>query len=110
MYAQGGWDTVDSTREGARSRSYFGVYTVRDYPDTKMRTLAHGTTLHGKQSRDPMLKRLPRLKLHRRLRATLSPASPRVAAGGSALSAIDRLIPPRFSLCSCHGGEAGCDD
>lgn len=59
MYAQGGWDTVNSTREGARSRSYFGVYTVRDYSDTKMRTLAHGTTLHGKQSRDPVLKRLP---------------------------------------------------
>lgn len=59
MYAQGGWDTVDATREGLRTRSYFGVYTVRDFPTQQMRTLAHGTTLHGKQSLDPKLKRLP---------------------------------------------------
>lgn len=59
MYAQGGWDTVDASREGLRTRSYFGVYTVRDFPVQKMRTLAHGTTLHGKQSLDPKLSRLP---------------------------------------------------
>jgi SAM-dependent methyltransferase len=59
MYAQGGWDTVNTSLADKRSRSYFGVYTVRDYPETRMRTLAHGTTLHGKQSRDPVLKRMP---------------------------------------------------
>lgn len=59
MYAQGGWDTVDAAREGLRTRSYFGVYTVRDFPSEQMRTLAHGTTLHGKQSLDPKLARLP---------------------------------------------------
>lgn len=59
MYAQGGWDTVDASLADKRSRSYFGVYTVREYPSTKMRTLAHGTTLHGKQSSDPVLRRMP---------------------------------------------------
>lgn len=59
MFAQGGWDTIDASREGLRTRSYFGVYTVRDYEESKMRTLAHGTTLHGKQSLDPKLSRMP---------------------------------------------------
>jgi SAM-dependent methyltransferase len=59
MYAQGGWDTVDASRDGLRTRSYFGVYTVREFPVQQMRTLAHGTTLHGKQSLDPKLSRLP---------------------------------------------------
>ncbi len=59
LYAQGGWDTVNASRDGLRTRSYFGVYTVRDFPVQRMRTLAHGTTLHGKQSLDPKLSRLP---------------------------------------------------
>lgn len=59
MYAQGGWATVDTSLGDKRSRSYFGVYTVRDYAANSMRTLAHGTTLHGQQSRDPKLRRLP---------------------------------------------------
>jgi hypothetical protein len=59
MYAQGGWDTLHASLEDKRSRSYFGVYTVRDSPETGMRTLAHGTTLHGKQSRDPRMRRVP---------------------------------------------------
>ncbi len=53
MLAQGGMDTLMSSLGGARSRSYFGIYTVRDYPERKLRTLAHGTTLHGQQSTDP---------------------------------------------------------
>jgi SAM-dependent methyltransferase len=39
-------------QEGARTRSYFGIYTVSDSP-TRERTLMHGTTLHGMQSLDP---------------------------------------------------------
>lgn len=50
MFAQGGYETLKSSLEGARTRSYFGIYTVRDYDSIKMRTLAHGTTLHGQQS------------------------------------------------------------
>lgn len=53
LLAQGGIETFQTTLEGARTRSYFGIYTVRDYPDSRLRTLAHGTTLHGQQSLDP---------------------------------------------------------
>lgn len=46
----GGWRALRISFEGdARTRSYFGVYTIRDYPQTGTRTLAHGTTLHGVQ-------------------------------------------------------------
>ncbi|HEX4846795.1 MAG TPA: hypothetical protein VFV30_01510, partial [Novosphingobium sp.] len=57
MYVQGGFDTIADSRNGVRTRSYFGIYTVRDYPQHKLRTLAHGTTLHGEQSTDPALRR-----------------------------------------------------
>jgi len=60
MLAQGGVQTIADTRDGIRTRSYFGIYTVRDYPAQKLRTLAHGTTLHGEQSTDPALRRMPR--------------------------------------------------
>ncbi|MED5544198.1 MAG: fused MFS/spermidine synthase [Pseudomonadota bacterium] len=53
MIGQGGSWTVLSSWRGERTRSYFGIYTLRDYPEQRMRTLAHGTTLHGKQSLDP---------------------------------------------------------
>ncbi|MEQ1639342.1 MAG: hypothetical protein ABL881_00925 [Novosphingobium sp.] len=59
MLVQGGFDTVNDSREGLRTRSYFGIYTVRDYPSRNLRTLAHGTTLHGQQSTDPAMKCLP---------------------------------------------------
>jgi len=59
MLAQGGLDTLTTSLYGARSRSYFGIYTVRDYPDRNIRTLAHGTTLHGQQSLDPARLREP---------------------------------------------------
>lgn len=52
MVAQGGSSTMRDSWDGVRSRSYFGIYTVRDIPSQKMRTLAHGTTLHGQQSTD----------------------------------------------------------
>lgn len=42
----GGYRALQITLDGSmRTRSYFGVYTVREYRD--YRTLAHGTTLHG---------------------------------------------------------------
>ncbi len=59
MLAQGGLETIQSTLDHARTRSYFGVYTVREYREQHLRTLAHGTTLHGEQSTDPLLRRLP---------------------------------------------------
>jgi SAM-dependent methyltransferase len=48
LYLFGGYRALQTTLQGdARTRSYFGVYTIRDY--TGVRTLAHGTTLHGMQ-------------------------------------------------------------
>jgi SAM-dependent methyltransferase len=59
MLAQGGIDTIQTSLKGSRSRSYFGIYTVRDYPDQHLRMLAHGTTLHGVQSTEPKLRNTP---------------------------------------------------
>ena len=59
MLAQGGVETIQTSSDGLRTRSYFGIYTVRDYPEQKLRTLAHGTTLHGQQSTDPALRNVP---------------------------------------------------
>ncbi len=59
MLAQGGFDTLEETREGLRTRSYFGIYTIRDYPKSKLRALLHGTTAHGEQSTDPARRRMP---------------------------------------------------
>lgn len=57
LFLFGGWRTLRISFEGdARTRSYFGVYTVRDYPETGTRTLAHGTTLHGVQFVDDPVK------------------------------------------------------
>ena len=46
----GGWRALDiSIHGGARTRSYFGVYTIRDR--SGVRELDHGTTVHGIQLR-----------------------------------------------------------
>lgn len=58
MLAVGLTESVRLSVEGARTRSYFGIYTVEDVDDA-VRTLAHGTTLHGVQMRDPDLRRVP---------------------------------------------------
>jgi hypothetical protein len=58
MLGVGGLATLDTSYSGARTRSYFGIYTVRDAPDGT-RTLAHGTTLHGTQILAPQLQTTP---------------------------------------------------
>ncbi|WP_439566751.1 spermidine synthase [Sphingopyxis sp.] len=59
MLGLGGWSTIMESFSDARVRSYFGVYTVTDYPQQKQRRLAHGTTLHGLQRTDPAHRREP---------------------------------------------------
>lgn len=59
MIGVGGWDTIQESFTGARVRSYFGVYTVTDYPAEHQRRLAHGTTLHGLQRTDAAHRRDP---------------------------------------------------
>jgi SAM-dependent methyltransferase len=58
MFGFGGRDTLAYSLSDARTRSYFGVYTVRDYEDRAHRTLSHGTTLHGTQLLTPGRTRL----------------------------------------------------
>ncbi|WP_370179019.1 fused MFS/spermidine synthase [Alteriqipengyuania sp.] len=59
MLARGGWTTIEDSADGIRDRSYFGVYTVRDYADPPTRTLLHGTTIHGRQYLEPGRSRAP---------------------------------------------------
>jgi len=47
LFLFGGYSAIQTSLSGARTRSYFGVYTVGDKPD--QRRLAHGTTVHGIQ-------------------------------------------------------------
>lgn len=59
MMGLGGWSTVQESFTDVRVRSYFGVYTVTDYPTSHQRRLAHGTTLHGLQRTDAGHRREP---------------------------------------------------
>jgi spermidine synthase len=60
MLAVGGWQQLDiSSVQGARVRSFFGVYTIQNVQSSQARRLLHGTTLHGAQSLDPAKSRLP---------------------------------------------------
>ena len=59
LLAQGGLATIVTSLDGARTRSYFGIYTVRNDYAARLRTLVHGTTLHGLQSTDPARSRQP---------------------------------------------------
>lgn len=53
MLGRGGYQTLSGSLEGARERSYFGIYTVREREFAGVRELTHGTTLHGLQFTDP---------------------------------------------------------
>ena len=53
MLARSGFDTVEQSWAGARERSFFGVYAVRESDTSPFRDLVHGTTLHGRQILDP---------------------------------------------------------
>ena len=60
MLCFGGWRTLkESFIDQSRTRSYFGVYTVREYPEGRYRILTHGTTLHGLQMLDPRFRYIP---------------------------------------------------
>ena len=59
MLGRGGYQTLETSVEGSRDRSYFGVYTVRDLPEEGRRSLISGTTLHGLQFTEPDKRREP---------------------------------------------------
>jgi hypothetical protein len=95
--ALGGFAQLKLTLADARTRSYFGIYTVRDYPNGQ-RQLTHGTTLHGMQWRDPQ-------------RAT-QPTTYYGATGGAghALLAADTLFGPhaRIGVVGLGVGTLAC--
>lgn len=58
MLSLGGWYRLElSATPGAMTRSYFGIYMVRDREDQRL--LVHGTTVHGVQSLTPGRERDP---------------------------------------------------
>jgi hypothetical protein len=63
MLSYGGWDQLDTSFEGNRTRSYFGIYEVREGFDPNsgdpVRILTHGTTIHGKQNLTPGSETVP---------------------------------------------------
>ncbi len=59
MFFRGGFDNINTSLEDRRERSYFGVYTVRDIPGRDLRTLMHGTTMHGRQFTDEARRETP---------------------------------------------------
>ena len=59
MFFRGGFDNISTSLQNLRERSYFGVYTVRDLPDYNLRTLMHGTTMHGRQYTDDERRKNP---------------------------------------------------
>jgi hypothetical protein len=58
MLTIGGWERIGQGLEPGRvTRSYFGIYTINEYDN--VRSLVHGTTLHGLQNLKPGLERMP---------------------------------------------------
>ncbi len=53
MLSYGGWTKIEESREGLRTRSYFGIYSVVTRRNPPSRQLTHGTTLHGVQNLSP---------------------------------------------------------
>jgi SAM-dependent methyltransferase len=49
LLGHGGVSTLALSAGGARVRSYFGVYSITNTPDGRLRRLNHGTTMHGEQ-------------------------------------------------------------
>ena len=50
----GGWESIAaSLTENARTRSYFGIYTIVTDKNAQARRLVHGTTVHGIQILKP---------------------------------------------------------
>ena len=59
LVGRGGVETIGTSLAHARTRSYFGIYTVRESREWQQRTLSHGTTLHGIQWSDPLRRYQP---------------------------------------------------
>ncbi|MEG3165368.1 hypothetical protein U1701_12260 [Sphingomonas sp. PB2P19] len=86
-----------SAQGGARVRSYFGVYTIRDQPG--VRELDHGTTVHGVQLRGSVARE-----------TTPTTYYARGSGVGRAMAALDRLYGPnaRVGVVGLGTGTLAC--
>ena len=98
LLGRGGYETLKTSFDGARQRSFFGIYVVRDEEERGMRGLTHGTTLHGLQFSDPARE--------------LRPTSYYVPSSGVGLAfgASDRIAGPgaRLGVVGLGAGTLAC--
>lgn len=98
MLSIGGWTKMGySLAEGKMTRSYFGVYSIRD--SRSARLLVHGTTIHGIQNRGSA----------ERERSPISYYAP-PSGVGAALSAAPQLFGPaaRIGIVGLGSGTLSC--
>lgn len=98
MLGRGGYETVNSSWEGARQRSFFGIYIVRERETGGLRGLTHGTTLHGLQYADTRREREPTSYYTRR------------SGVGMALAQAGRIVGPgaRVGVVGLGVGTLAC--
>jgi hypothetical protein len=86
MLSLGGWEKISNAyEEGRITRSYFGIYSIYDYPDGA-RGLVHGTTLHGIQNQKAGKQTIPT--------TYYAPSS----GVGLAMSAVPALFGPNANI------------
>lgn len=98
MLGRGGYDTLAASFDGARQRSFFGVYAVREGELDGLRGLTHGTTLHGLQYADAARERAP------------TSYYTRSSGVGLALDQADRIVGPgaRVGVVGLGVGTLAC--
>jgi hypothetical protein len=98
MLGRGGYDTLDSSLDGTRKRSFFGIYAVRDNELAGLRGLTHGTTLHGLQYTDTAREREP------------TSYYARSSGAGQALAQAPRILGPgaRIGVVGLGVGTLAC--
>jgi hypothetical protein len=95
----GGWESLAvSLAKDARTRSYFGIYTVTTDDREHVRRLVHGTTVHGTQRLTPGEEAEPTSYYIRR------------AGVGRALTALPDLVGPhpRIGIVGLGAGTLAC--
>jgi hypothetical protein len=98
MLGMGGWQVLERTATpGQMTRSFFGTYTVMDFK-SGLRSLVHGTTLHGVQYTNPKYAMIP-----------LSYYAPRSGIG-IAMAAVPALYgdDARMGLVGLGTGSLAC--
>ena len=97
MLSMGGWDKVGLSARHMMTRSFFGIYTVRDI-DSNARMLVHGTTAHG----------IENLGAPARERMQTTYYAPRSGVG-LAMRALPTLFPhARVGLVGLGAGTLAC--